>query len=287
MPQQFGNLVKKLLEKAGLNAADAKYADVLSINGTIGDEAFNDMSNFLDGALTLDAAKNDSRLDAHFKSKALLPADSEIARLLEELGFDDVIKGEFTAEKSTYKKIGLLANKVKELEAKKATAGTGDKKALSEEITILNNQILAINKERDDKVKAAEESANQRILDYAVNAELGNKNYADNIPAAIRVSGAKDLLVKELSAKGIKVVHTADNKLKLVKSDNPDLSYMDNNKEVSFGDFVDKLLGTHTMLKVSGQPPAPRKGTTDKTVDVSSITDFNQEQIAKLEGSST
>ena len=295
MPQQLGNLVKKLLEKAGLNPSDAKYADLLSINSTIGDEAFNDMSNFLDGALSLEAAKNDSRLDAHFKSKALLPLDSEIKKLLEEFGFDDETKGIFETEKSTYKKTRLLAEKVKELEVKKAASGnTGDKKALTDEITKLNKQIVDDKKAFDDKLKAAEDAANQRIMDYAIDAELGGKNYADNIPAAIRVSGAKDLLARELSAKGIKVVRTADNKLKLVKSDNNDLSYMENNKEVQFGDFVDKILGTHTMLKVSGPPVSPAKGTTiispnatDRTVDTSNITDFNQEQIAKLEGIAT
>jgi hypothetical protein len=289
MPQQLGNLLKKLILRAGLDAGDAKLAELLSINATVGDDTFNRLSDFLEGALSLDSAKNDSRLDAHFRQRALSPLDAEIKKITEEFGFDDELKSQFDSEKSTYKKTRLLAEKIKELEEKRSLSKNGDKATLEAEIIRLHAEMVKAKQAADARVKEMSEQANQQMLDYAIRSELGTKPYADSIPEAIRVSGAYNLLQHELNAKGIKVSRTDDNKLKLVKADNPDLNYMDNNKEVSFDEFATKLLAAHTMLKVS-DPAGSGKGTTTpiikqgkgKTLDASHIKSFNEAQIEQM-----
>ena len=110
---QLGTLLKELLEKAGVDTTQKDVIDLLSINATVPDNIHNQIKTHLDSLLTVDAAKQNASLQSYFKNQSLLPADSEIKRLLDEFGFDDTTKGEFETEKSTYKKNSLLDNKLK------------------------------------------------------------------------------------------------------------------------------------------------------------------------------
>lgn len=253
MSKQLSTILKALAEKAGIDVNDPEFVtNVLSVTATVPDALYAKLETGLNNLMDIEAAKNNSTLHQHFKANVLKPLDSEIDRLLDELGFDDTVKGEFASEKSTYKKVPLLTAKVRELESKKASANGGDKKALQDEINKLNAQIAEGRKAQADAIAAEQAKANDAILNYALDAHLGSKQYAESIPEAIRVSGARALLESELAAKGAKLVRTPDNKLKLVRADNPELEYMENNSPVAFGAWTDKLLTTHAMLKVSG-----------------------------------
>jgi hypothetical protein len=290
MSEQAVKLFKKLILRAGLDMDDAKLAELVSTGSGIDDETFARLNNFLENALTLESAKNDGRIDAHFKQKVLSPLDAEIRKISDEFGFDDEVKTQLESEKSTYKKTRLLAEKIKELEQKKSLARTGDKATLEAEIIKLHAEMVKTKQAAEAQVKEITSQASKQMLDYAIKSELGAKSFADSIPEAIRVSGAYNLLQHELQAKGIEVCRTDDNKLKLVKAAQPDLSYMENNKEVSFDEFTTKLLAAHTMLKVS-DPAAQAKGTTTpiikngsgKTIDASNIRSFNEAQIRQME----
>ena len=252
MPKNFADIVKLIADKAGIDTTDKSIVDLLSVNATVGDEAFNKIETGLNSLLTFESAKHNAQLSAHFKSQALLPADTEINNILEALGLEDADKAEFASEKSTYKKIGKLVEKVKALESKKASATSGtDKKALTDEIQKLNGQILDLKAQSEAKIKAAQDEANAAILQYAQESLLSGKPFSDSIPEAIRVSSSLQLINKELTAKGAKVIRAADGSLKLIQAANPDLDYMENNKPVGYGEFADKVLSTHAMLKVS------------------------------------
>jgi hypothetical protein len=260
MSKQLSTLLKALAEKVGIDVNDTDFVNnVLNITATVPDALYGKLETGLNGLMDLEAAKNNNQLHQHFKANVLKPLDSELERLLEELGLDDASKAELLAEKSTYKKPALLLAKVRELESKKASATGGDKKALQDEINKLNAQIADARKAHDAALAAEQAKAKESIKAYALEAYLGTKHYADSIPEAIRVSGANALLQNELAAKGAKLVLTDENKWKLVRADNPELDYMENNSPVQFGAWTDKLLSTHAMLKVSG---AGKPGTT-------------------------
>ena len=283
MPKQLSDIVKLIAEKVGLDLTDKSMIDLLSVSATVGDEAFGKIESGLNSLLTVETAKHNSQLAAHFKANALLPADTEIAKLLDEFGFDDTLKGEFATEKSTYKKIGLLAKKVQELEAKKAGASGGDKKALQDEILKLNKAIADTKADYENKIKTLQSESENNILNYALESHLGGKQYADSIPEAIRVSSALQLINKELAAKGAKAVRAADGSIKLIQSANPDLDYLENNKPVAFGEFSDKVLSTHAMLKVSGQPPKGKGATTQKDINPTPGAEGNELHIAAID----
>lgn len=289
MPKQFADIVKLIAEKTNQDITDKAFMDLLTVNATVGDDVYNRIESGLNGLLTIDSAKHNPVLAAHFKANALLPADTEINNLLEELGFDDTIKTEFASEKSTYKKIGNLVRKVKELEAKKADAGKGDKATLTAEINKLNQDILTLKKQSDEQVKQLQSEHENSLLQYAMQSELKGKQYSESIPEALRVVGAQTLLEQELKKNGAKVVRTSDGSLKLVRAENSELDYMENNKPVGFGEFTDKVLSTHAMLKVSD--PAKKGITPTKQITASGdvnpvmqkVADSNAEHLQKLE----
>lgn len=258
MAKQLKDLITLIASKANIDLAqDASFADLLSANVTVSDDAFAKVESGFSSLLTIEAAKNNSQLAAHFKAAALLPADTEINNLLNELGFDDTVKGEFTSEKSTYKKIGLLAKKVQELTAAKASAKGGDKDTFQKEIDRLNAAIASEKTAAQQAIASANENANSAILEYAIDSILGTKNYSDAIPASVRVTTAKTLLQQEFQKRGIKPVYNSqDRTIKLVKADNPELEYYDNNSKVGLDELTDNILSAHTMLKVSALAPA-------------------------------
>jgi hypothetical protein len=291
MAKQFADIVKLISEKTGMDLTDKSMIDLLSVQATVPDEAFQKVEAGLNGLLTIDSAKHNPIISAHFKAQALLPADSEIKNLLDEFGFDETLRAEIEGEKSTYKKIGNLARKVKELEAKKHEGKSGDKVALTTEIQNLNSQILSLKKDSETQIAKERENAASQIMQYAIESELKGKQYSDSIPESIRITGAKSLLEKELNAKGVKISRSENGELKLVRTDNPDLNYIENNKPISFGEFADKVLSTHAMLKVSdpGKPNGKPAGVTipnnQANIDpvMQQISQRNLERAAELE----
>lgn len=287
MAVKLNVILKKLIEQSGIDANSDAVKPLLALDLDVTDAEATKLTGFLDTALTLDGAKNNSHLKDHFTRNSLLPIDSEVERLATEFGYDSSTIDELKAEKSTYKKITKLAAKIKELEVAKAWGDKKGKDALTIEVEKLNAQILSERKTWEEKVAATQAEAANSVLDFAVSAELAGQVYADAIPESIRVTGAKDLLAKELAAKGAKIIRTPENKIKIVNAANPELTYMENNKEVPFVDFAKKAI--HPMLKVSDAgagKPNPIKpiiqGQEGKTLDVSNVKDFNDAQAAML-----
>ncbi len=287
---KLADFLKLIADKTGIDQNDKSFIDLMSANVTVPDDLFSKFETGVNSLMNEEAAKNNAKLASHFKAQALLPADSEIQSILESLGLEDADKQEFATEKSTYKKIGKLVEKVKALEAKKSGATTSaDKKALTDEIAKLNGTINDVKSQYEAKLKAAEDNANNAILQYAQEALLNGKPYADTIPEAIRVTSALQLVNKELSAKGAKAVRGADGSIKLVQSANPDLEYLENHKAVGYGEFSDRVLSTHAMLKVS-DPAGKKPGTTTHTKLPSgeepknvAVVSANEQHLAALE----
>lgn len=265
---KVSDLLKLVFEKAGFDLKDPAFADLLLIQADVQDDKVESVKKYFDGLLTLDAAKNHIELENHFKNKALLPLDSEIAKTLDEYKFDDEAKKEFLQEKSTYKKVKrlqeLLLEKARNEEKSKYSNVSKTQETLQKEIDRLNNEILNEKNSYVQKENEVKKQANETIKNFALRSLLSNKQYADGIPESIRITGALDLIQKELQKKGAKAVFNDDYEFALVQEASPDLKYMDNNKEVSFTDFIDKTLADNAMLKIQGQTQQAAGGTTQQ-----------------------
>lgn len=278
MAKKAGVFLKELAQLAGIPTDQKHWDAIVAIDTELPDEIATDLSSRL---FTLDAAKHNSDLKKHFTALTLNGVDSALEALMDENEIADDIRTELKKETSSFKRIPALVAKIKELTEKKASAKSGDKKALQDEIDKLNKQVVDAKSNLDKALQAEREKAAGDILNYAISAELGSRNYALDVPKNVNVSTAFGLLNEELKAKKIKVVRQDDNTLKLVQSDNPDLEYREANKPVNFGDFVDKLLGTHKLLKVT---EAPKPKTTSPKFTATDTPEVNQSLVHALDG---
>jgi len=281
------DLLKSLITKAGLDITDAKFADALSVTTEIKDG--EGLAEFVNGAMSFESAKNNPALEVHFKGKTLSPMEGELENIMNEYELDDATKAELKLEKSTYKKVGAITKKIAELTKQKASATSGDKKLLQDEINKLNQSMLTAKTDFEAQVKKIKEDAEGEILNFAIGSELSAKTYSEAIPETIRLTGANDLLQKELAAKGVKAVRDGKT-IKLVMAANPEMAYFENNKEVTFSDFATSAI--RPMLKVSdaGSPPQPptTRIITDPKVNkgLKAVSDFNLEQAKQFEDNS-
>lgn len=284
MATALGTFINEIAERAGVKPDDAGLKTLLAslppnLSVTIPDEISNAVSQNL---FTLESAKSNATLRNYFAPQILNAPDSVINELIES--FDDATKAEFKAEKSTPTKIKKLAEKI---EAKykalneELKKGNGSEKSneriekLTGEIEKLNADLLAKDKDWEGKLKAAQDEAANKSFTFAKRMALATKQYADEKKGELNIEFADLVLQKELAAKKAKLELNQDGTFKLVQLENPDLPYMENHKNVSFGDFLDRTLANHNMLKVSApnkpEPASPFKPAEGKEIIPQSV----------------
>lgn len=289
MPKKLGEFINDLALKAGITADNADLKGILANPTLAATEVSDAIASQIDSNLmTEEAAKHNPNLKKYYHAQVLNGIDAEHKAIFEEMQFDAATVEEIKKEASTYKREGLIARKIKELEEKKAAAKSGDKGKLQEEITSLNKQLADLKDSTKKEVEAARKQADDDVTLFAIQSQLAAKNYAYDLPKDVNVSTAYNLLDADLKNKKLKVVRNADKTLKLVTE--TDTDYHENHKPVSFGDYVDKLLGTHKLLKVSNppdpkNPPNPPFVPPGNKVDNSKVTSAIDKQLAEIEAS--
>lgn len=254
MPQQLGTLLKLIADKAGIDTTDRAFADLLSINAQVGDEAFNAIKTGIDKLMDEQTAKNSSELHRHFKALTLAPVDKFMNEQLEALGLDEEFKTAFKANNNSYDKIKKLL-----AEATRNTSGQAQQQLLQAEIDRLNTELQTQRTGADAERQRIQAEAAETITGYAVEAALEGRNYANtNLTRRENVLAAKTLLLQELAAKNATLLRDDTGALQLVNKNDTQSAYAENNTPVSFGAFVDTLLAKHNMLKVTDSPRADK-----------------------------
>ena len=223
---------------------------------TIDEELAKKIDN---GLMSLEGAKNNTDVQAHFRGTLLKTADEKFAALAEKFGF----AAENTAEKSTYKKFDILetklAAKIADLE-KKISEGAGTKseevKTLQAQIATLQAQAAAAKAESDTQLETLKSTHKAEVLKMLINNELAGKHYANKqLDTSVNVTVASALLDGALKKSGAIVVND-NGTLKLKNAASPELDYYDeSHKAVSFTDYVNKLLADNKLLEVSKPGP--------------------------------
>lgn len=267
----FGEFLNSLAGKAGLQN-DPQLVSLLSsaelAQRTINDELAHKIDNAL---MSLEGAKNNTDVQAHFRGTLLKTADEKFAALAQKFGFE----AENTAEKSTYKKFDILetkiAAKIAELD-KKIQEGAGTKseevKALQTQIATLQAQAAAAKTESETQIATLKSNHQAEILKMLINNELAGKHYANKqLDNQVNVTIASTLLDAALKKSGACVVNE-NGTLKLKNAASPDLDFYDeSHKAVSFGDYVNKLLADNKLLEVS----KPGQQATQQTIQTPTI----------------
>ena len=262
------DFINSLASKCGKQNEQA-VIDILSRsdlqNIDLADEVANAINNNL---LTVEAAKNNLTVKNHFNALALGSVDSEILQAIKKLDLGDEFESEISETKNTFEKFRKLSEKMKEsIDNLKASQGKGDDKAVEKytaQINKLNADIAKLKestvpKTELEKVQKESESA---VRDFMINSKISGQKFANQeVGNDVNIEFANVLLNKALS-KNKAVVVKDGNELKLKNSEDIKLDYLnEQNKNVSFDDFMNKIFAESKILAVSGPqkpntPPA-------------------------------
>jgi len=249
---KIGDLLNTLAGKTGqqnskelidvLSRADMQQIDIPDV---LAQQLVSDL-------LSLEGAKNNVTVKAHFRAEALNGVDTEIATLVKELGIEDEV---FNTEKDTYKKVRSLLPKVKEMLSKK---GDGDganatlKAELQKQVVDLNAKLAQMNDVHKTELSKVQQDHETKFMDWQVMNSLRNFKYANNdIPADVQLEIAKTLLSKELAKNEAKIVNE-NGVLRLMQTKDDSMRLYDKeHKPVEYSDFVSKILADSKLLAVS------------------------------------
>ena len=211
--------------------------------------------------MSLEGAKNNSKVKAHFVAQALNGVDSEIQSAVGALGIDSSI---FSDDKDTYAKMRKLTSAYKELLEKKP-----DKESdLVKEKRELHQKLIEFQKQASEEkdalmkeIQSEKDKANEQVLNYIRQSSLKGINWANKgVPEDIQIEFATTALNRAMEAKGVKVLNV-NGKLELFDAKDPTLKYYENGKEVDYDSFKNKTLADYQLLAVAEpQPTVQRNG---------------------------
>jgi hypothetical protein len=221
----------------------------------IDDALANDINSAL---LTIEGAKNNQALKAHFSTLALNGVDAEILNSIEALGFDDAVKTELLGEKNTYQKHRKLTAEIKKtVEALKVATQKDDPKMIEKytaQINKLQSELSGVKESHIPKseLETLKKQHEGELTNFIVRNTLSTKKYAnETVSPDINIEFANVVLSRALAEKGVVLVKDG-NVLKLKQAADPALDYYDGQqKAVACGDFVDKTLADAKILAVS------------------------------------
>lgn len=258
--------LKDFLQAQALKAGYNMPADALA---SVPDfEVPAELSTALDNGLIslTDAKNNHPEIKGFYQKQALDTFDKIIKGIVEnnpDLAADEDLKN----ERSTFKRVELLYNKVDALAAKKAGATGGKAKDdIQKEIDKLQAEIRQ-EKEGRQADKAAHDKA---LTDFKRNTSWGTmfgskKTIHDSLPANIKNAILSTLVQEEMAALGIHLDFDETGKTVLRKADGTNY-YGENNVLVTPDAFLDKTLAKHKQLVQSnGQPAAGATPPTGQT----------------------
>lgn len=220
------------------------------------------MNGIRGGIFTLESAKNNPQIKAHYTATSRAGIDDEIYNTMKEYGLDDQAIAEVKKEDvSTPNKVRVMALRIKELQEKKINAKGGDAKVLQEKIDALSEQLAAANADAlkqketlEAKVLEAKNQYSSKLRDYQVDKHFQGYTYAnEKIPLEVHIMTAKGLFDKKAKEIGLKTVFDEETgQVKLLTT--TDTIYYKDNKPVDFKGFTDSLLAENHLLKVTDKP---------------------------------
>ncbi len=283
MPKSVGEYLNTLFTKAGIPADNQKLKDLLSSADLSKVNIPDDLIEMADAGIhTLDSAKAKLRsvLKTELLGETFSTINGELDTIASENEFDDASKAELAAEKNTYNRIKIVANKIKALEAAKSGSSKGDKAELQNEINKLKAEQSKIGKDWESKLAQKESEFQIKYNGLTLDTMLSRYQYAlGEIDPEVKVLTAKGIFDKALREANARIINDDSGQLKLVAHDGTDFYDKGNNKK----DLKSFLEGAIAPILSTTKAPAPGK-TTPITID-GKATSPNQKALAELEAS--
>lgn len=251
---KVGEFFKSQAIKAGVDlAAEANkpFVDLLANPAFADHDVPDQVAGIINSALiSLKEAKNGhSELRNHYTSQALDSLDADILAQAKLYELPDSDVDELKLERSSYKRVKLLNDKVKKLTEDKALANKPDLKKINDQINALNAE-LALEKAKPATIQADYEKKIKDLqLHYGKSGLFKEyKTIFDRLPGDARSVGLNSMLDSVLLASGAKLELNDAGEIVLLTKDGQTYHDKTTNTPLTVNQFVEKALASSGLI---------------------------------------
>jgi hypothetical protein len=254
----LAEILEQLLPKIGIQQGTEEFNAIVQNKG-VAFEVPDKVKEALPTLLTIDEAKHNPTLKAHYYGNALDPFNKKVESWLKDNGVSDDDARAISENKNTFEKIEKA---IAAIAATKPQTKANDAE-LKQKINDLNLMLSQQQRERDEAVNSVRNEYEQRFTEQEIDAIIGSKPLPGQFDTDVERKIAREFLNKKLAERNA-AIKRIDGKLKLVAKDDEKMFIFDNGKELDLDTLTNMALADNKFIKVNGNgsapPPKPTQG---------------------------
>jgi hypothetical protein len=254
----LAEILEQLLPKIGIQQGTDEFNAIVQNKG-VAFEVPDKVKEALPTLLTIDEAKHNPTLKAHYYGNALDPFNKKVESWLKDNGVSDDDAKAISENKNTFEKIEKA---IAAIAATKPQTKANDAE-LKQKINELNLMLSQQQRERDEAVNSVRNEYEQRFTEQEIDAIIGSKPLPGQFDTDVERKIAREFLNKKLAERNA-AIKRIDGKLKLVAKDDEKMFIFDNGKELDLDTLTNMALADNKFIKVNGNgsapPPKPTQG---------------------------
>jgi hypothetical protein len=254
----LAEILEQLLPKIGIQQGTEEFNAIVQNKG-VAFEVPDKVKEALPTLLTIDEAKHNPTLKAHYYGNALDPFNKKVETWLKDNGVSDDDAKAISENKNTFEKIEKA---IAAIAATKPQTKANDAE-LKQKINELNLMLSQQQRERDEAVNSVRNEYEQRFTEQEIDAIIGSKPLPGQFDTDVERKIAREFLNKKLAERNA-AIKRIDGKLKLVAKDDEKMFIFDNGKELDLDTLTNMALADNKFIKVNGNgsapPPKPTQG---------------------------
>lgn len=254
----LAEILEQLLPKIGIQQGTEEFNAIVQNKG-VAFEVPDKVKEALPTLLTIDEAKHNPTLKAHYYGNALDPFNKKVESWLKDNGVSDDEAKAISENKNTFEKIEKA---IAAIAATKPQTKANDAE-LKQKINELNLMLSQQQRERDEAVNSVRNEYEQRFTEQEIDAIIGSKPLPGQFDSEVERKIAREFLNKKLAERNA-AIKRIDGKLKLVAKDDEKMFIFDNGKELDLDTLTNMALADNKFIKVNGNgsapPPKPTQG---------------------------
>lgn len=254
----LAEILEQLLPKIGIQQGTDEFNAIVQNKG-VAFEVPDKVKEALPTLLTIDEAKHNPTLKAHYYGNALDPFNKKVESWLKDNGVSDDEARAISENKNTFEKIEKA---IAAIAATKPQTKANDAE-LKQKINELNLMLSQQQRERDEAVNSVRNEYEQRFTEQEIDAIISSKPLPGQFDTDVERKIAREFLNKKLAERNA-AIKRIDGKLKLVAKDDEKMFIFDNGKELDLDTLTNMALADNKFIKVNGNgsapPPKPTQG---------------------------
>lgn len=261
------SILKPIFRQLNIDATTPEAIALLSADVNVDDNIVSNVTASLNSLVTIESAKNNPAVAAHFKKKhfseALDKIDQKIENMIADLELSPETAAAITGIQDSYLRMEALQKAVKtQVDSKVAAASKGEKADLLKKIEELNSEVLKSKSTFEQEKAALLNNHKATLTDFQLAALFNGKKWAnekagEEMNRKFAMAALKEALQKE----GALLSFDDTTGLTLLDSKAPDLPFHKDNQPVKLEDFVSKFLADNALV----QTTAPAKASEQPT----------------------